>query len=82
MINKEKQSEKIKNQLLDKKKKREEKNSYITAQNIVKDYREKQKSHAAYKRKTQLKNNIINFYDETRQGTPIILIRIAGYYLI
>ena len=76
LINKEKQSEKVKNELLNKKKKREEKDSYISAQKIVKDYREKQKSHSAFKRKSHIKTN--NFYDATRENTPIVLIRIAG----
>ncbi len=78
MINKEKQSEKVKSELLNKKKKRQEKDAYISAQKIVKDYRERQKSHSSFKRKTFQKNRTINFYDATRENTPIVLIRIAG----
>ncbi len=77
-MNKEKQSEKVKSELLNKKKKRDEKDSYVSAQKIVKDYREKQKSHSAFTTKVNLKNRTNNFYDATRENTPIILIRIAG----
>jgi ribosomal protein L30/L7E len=77
-LNKEKQSEKVKSELLNKKKKRQEKDSYVSAQKIVKDYREKQKSHSAFKRKVHLKNRTSNFYDANRENSPIVLIRIAG----
>jgi ribosomal protein L30/L7E len=78
LISKERQSEKVKSELLNRKKKRQEKDSYVSAQKIVKDYRERQKSHSAFKRKTHLKTKTNNFYDASRENSPIILIRIAG----
>ncbi len=79
LINKERISEKIKTDLLNKKKKRETEEKYLTAQKIVKDYREKQKSHAAFKRKIY-KNKTFsnNFYDQSREGKPVMVIRISG----
>ncbi len=79
LINKEKISQKIKNDLLNRKKKREREDKYLTAQKIVKDYRERQKSHSAFKRKLS-KSKIVtnNFYDKSREGKPIIVIRISG----
>jgi len=79
LINKEKISQKIKNDLLNKKKRREQEEKYLTAQKVVKDYRERQKSHSAFKRKVY-KNKIVtnNFYDKSREGKPIIVIRISG----
>lgn len=79
-INKEKLSEKVKNELLNKKKKRQEKESYLTAQKIVKNYREKQKSHSAFKRKLYSnEKNMLNNFEESRQGSPVIVVRISGY---
>lgn len=75
---KEKLGEKIKNELLNKKKKREEKNSYVSAQKVVKDYRERQKSHSVFKRKMMLSKKSLNFYDQSRENTPICIIRISG----
>lgn len=75
--NKEKQSEKIKNTLLNKKRKREEKDSYITAHKLVKDYREKQKSHSYAKKQIFMnKNRSNNFYDKSRENSPVLIIRI------
>lgn len=70
--------------MLNKKKKREERESYMTAQKIVKNYREKQKSHSSFKRRHALKTKTLNFYDASKEGCPVIVIRIAGYiyYLI
>jgi hypothetical protein len=65
--------------MLNKKKKRQEKESYLTAQKVVKNYREKQKSHAAFKRKLQLNaKKTTNFYDQSREGRPVAIIRICG----
>lgn len=82
MINKERLSEKIKNEMLNKKKKRAEMQSYLTAQKIVKDYREKQKSHSNFKRKVHNNKIVENLYDQTREGTPIIIIRISGWAIL
>ena len=78
IINKDKLSERIKNQMLNRKKKRSEVNDYLTAQKIVKDYRERQKSHANFKRKVHSTKLISNFYDSKREGQAVIVIRIAG----
>ena len=78
MINKERLSEKIKNEMLNRKKKREEKESYLTAQKIVKDYREKQKSHSNFKRKVHNNKIVHNLFDKTREGASVIVIRISG----
>lgn len=72
-------SEKIKNEMLNRKKKRDNNDSYLTAQKIVKDYRERQKSHSNFKRKAHNTKIVDNFYDKSRQGSIIIAIRIAGY---
>ena len=78
-LNKEKISEKIKNTLLQKKKKRDENHKYFSAQMLVKNYREKQKSFQNFKSKS---NNLSKFlrlnYDKTKEHYPIILIRICG----
>jgi large subunit ribosomal protein L7e len=81
-VNKERISEKIKNDLLNRKKKKEKNESYHTAQKIVKDYREKQKSHSNFKRKVLNTKFVDNFYDESREGNSVIVIRICGYVLI
>lgn len=78
-INKEQVSERIKNKLLNKKKHRDESKKYISAQSVVKNYRERQKSYSSYKHKIQCSNKFLNqAYDETREHTPLIVIRIAG----
>lgn len=75
--NKEKQSERIKNTLLNKKRRREDKESYVTAHKLVKDYREKQKSHSYAKKQIYMnKNRTNNFYDKSRENTPVLVIRI------
>ncbi len=78
IINKDRLSEKIKNQMLSRKKKRSEVNDYLTAQKIVKDYRERQKSHANFKRKVHTTKFTSNFFDSKREGSAVIVIRIAG----
>ena len=59
-INKEKLSQRIQNELLQKKKKRENKNQYITAQYLVKNNRERQKSYSSYKHKIRIANKLID----------------------
>ena len=78
LINKDKLSEKIKTELLNRKKKREQTDSYLTAQKIVKDYRERQKSHSNFKRKVHNTKYVEHFFDKTREGSSIIAIRITG----
>jgi hypothetical protein len=79
IISKEKLSEKIKGQMLNKKKKREEEKKYLTVQKVVKDYREKQKSHSVFKRKLNTnKIHTTNFYDKSREGKPVMVVRISG----
>jgi len=62
----EKLSERVKNEMLNRKKKREAKDSYLTAQKVVKDYRERQKSHSAFKRKLNNQNKSGNYFDTSR----------------
>ena len=64
--------------MLNKKKKREDKDKYLTAQKIVKNYREKQKSHSVFKRKIYSRNKKNTDYEEEKEGTPIAVIRISG----
>jgi len=78
LVNKERLSEKLKTELLNKKRKKEKSESYLTAQKIVKDYREKQKSHSNFKLKVYNKKYVENFYDSTKEGSVVILIRISG----
>lgn len=56
-LKKETLNKQIKDEMLQKKKKRKENNQdFFTAQMIVKDYREKQKSHSYFKRKVHIIN--------------------------
>jgi hypothetical protein len=72
-------SEKIKNELLTRKTKRNDRDNYLTAQKIVKNYREKQKSHAAFKRKVKHNSKVTNIvFDESREGSPVVIVRISG----
>jgi hypothetical protein len=64
--------------MLSRKKKRQENDSYLTAQKIVKDYRERQKSHSNFKRKVHNNKFVENFYNKTREGAVVIAIRICG----
>lgn len=66
--------------MLNRKKKREAKDSYLTAQKVVKDYRERQKSHSAFKRKLNDKKTL-NHFDKSRENTPVCIIRISGYLI-
>lgn len=78
-LNKEKQSEKVKNQLLSKKKRRDQNESFMTCQKIVKDHRERQKSHSAFRRKSVTNGKHVgNIYDAGRENSSVIVIRIAG----
>lgn len=71
--------EKVKSELLKKKTKRNEADQYLTAQKVVKNYRERQKSHAAFKRNVYNRKKTITKYEEEKEGAPIIAIRISGY---
>lgn len=80
-LNKEKLSERVNAELLKKKRRREATHQYFSAQKLVKNYREKQKSHSAYKYKLKTSNRLINLkYDESHEHTPIIIIRICGQW--
>ena len=80
-INKEKLSERIKNELLNKKKRRDRTHEYISAQSLVKNYREKQKSFSHYKRRVVHTEKLADKnYDATHEHQPIILIRICGQW--
>ena len=80
-IKKEKLSERVNNELLKKKRRREANHQYLSAQKLVKNYREKQKSHTAYKYRLKTSNKILNLkYDETKEHLPIIIIRICGQW--
>ena len=80
-INKEKLSERIKNELLNKKKRRDRTHEYISAQSLVKNYREKQKSFSHYKRRVVHTEKLADKnYDTTHEHQPIILIRICGQW--
>ena len=80
-INKEKLSQRIQNELLQKKKKRENANQYISAQSLVKNNRERQKSYSSYKHKIRIANKLIEQqYDKSYEHKPIIIIRICGIW--
>lgn len=75
----------MKNQFLNKKRKKPMGKDYLTAEKCVKNYREKQKSHAAYKRKVycffivkSTNRYITSDYDSTKENKPIIVVRISG----
>ena len=53
-------SQRVQNELLQKKKKRENANQYISAQSLVKNNREKQKSYSSYKHKIRIANKLID----------------------
>lgn len=80
-INKEQISERIKSKLLNKKRHRDESKKYISAQSVVKNYRERQKSYSSYKHKAKpsISTKLLNqTYDESKEHSPLIIIRIAG----
>ena len=80
-IKKEKLSERVNNELLKKKRRHEATNQYLSAQKLVKNYREKQKSHSAYKYRLKTSNKILNLkYDQSKEHLPIIIIRICGQW--
>ena len=48
---------------------------------MVKNYREKQKSHSAFKYRLKTSNKILDLkYDQTKEHLPIIIIRICGQW--
>ena len=80
-IKKEKLSERVNNELLKKKRRYEANHQYLSAQKLVKNYREKQKSHTAYKHRLKTSNKIVELkYDQTKEHLPIIIIRICGQW--
>ena len=80
-IKKEKLSERVNNELLKKKRRYEVNHQYLSAQKLVKSYREKQKSHSAYKYRLKTSNKILNLkYDQSKEHLPIIIIRICGQW--
>ena len=80
-IKKEKLSERVNNELLKKKRRYEANHQYLSAQKLVKNYREKQKSHTAYKYRLKTSNKVLNLkYDKTKEHLPIIIIRICGQW--
>ena len=80
-IKKEKLSERVNNELLKKKRRYEANHQYLSAQKLVKSYREKQKSHSAYKYRLKTSNKVLNLkYDESKEHLPIIIIRICGQW--
>ena len=80
-IKKEKLSERVNNELLKKKRRYETNHQYLSAQKLVKNYREKQKSHTAYKYRLKTSNKVLNLkYDKTKEHLPIIIIRICGQW--
>ena len=80
-IKKEKLSERVNNELLKKKRRYEATHQYLSAQKLVKNYREKQKSHTAYKYRLKTSNKVLNLkYDKTKEHLPIIIIRICGQW--
>ena len=80
-LSKEKVNERIQNELLKKKKRREATHQYLSAQLLVKNYREKQKSYSAYKKKLPALNKLVNSkFDEEKLHHPIIIIRICGIW--
>ena len=80
-LKKEKLSERVNNELLKKKRRYEVNHQYLSAQKLVKSYREKQKSHSAYKYRLKTSNKVLNLkYDESKEHLPIIIIRICGQW--
>lgn len=80
-LNKERVNERNKNRLLNKKTKRDKSYDYLSAQKIVKNYREKQKSYSAFKRRMGTSDKILRQnFDKKYLHKPIILIRICGIW--
>jgi len=67
----------MKNELLARKRKKTLNKDYLSAEKCVKNYREKQKSYSGFAKKV---NNrfVKNSFDKTREGKPVILVRISG----
>jgi hypothetical protein len=64
--------------MLNRKKRRDEKEQYLTAQKLVKNYREKQKSYSAFKRKVHNDRKTFNNYLADKEGAAVVVIRISG----
>ena len=80
-LKKEKLSERVQAELLTKKRRRERTHNYLSAQKLVKNYREKQKSHSAYKHKIKTAEKLASLkYDESHEHLPIMVIRICGQW--
>ena len=80
-LKKEKISQRVNDELLKKKRRYEVNHQYLSAQKLVKSYREKQKSHSAYKYRLKTSNKVLNLkYDQSKEHLPIIIIRICGQW--
>jgi len=80
-LKKEKLSERVNNELLKKKRRYEATHQYLSAQKLVKNYREKQKSHKMYKYRLKSSDKMVNLkYDPSYEHMPIIIIRICGQW--
>mmetsp|Transcript_19393 Transcript_19393/g.20160 ORF Transcript_19393/g.20160 Transcript_19393/m.20160 type:complete len:249 (+) Transcript_19393:13-759(+) len=71
-------SQKIKTSLLNKKRKKLEMESYFTAQKLLKNNRENQKSFDFYKKQASINNITDSFFDQSRVNSPVLVIRIQG----
>ncbi len=81
-LKKEKLSERVNNELLKKKRRYEATHQYFSAQKLVKNYRERQKSHSAYNYRLKTSNKLIKLkYDSKYEHKPIIIIRICGQWV-
>ena len=81
-LKKEKLSERVNNELLKKKRRYEATHQYFSAQKLVKNYRERQKSHSAYKYKLKTSDKVLSLkYDPKYEHKPIIIIRICGQWV-
>jgi len=67
----------MKEKLGKKKSKRAKDDEFISAPKVIKNYREKQKSYINFKRKIR-NHHIDSKYDESKENTPVIIIRISG----
>ena len=81
-LKREKLSERVNNELLKKKRRYEATHQYFSAQKLVKNYRERQKSHKAYKYRLKTSDKLINLkYDSKHEHKPIIIVRICGQWV-
>lgn len=80
-LNKERVSAKNKEKLLGNKHKRDKSRDYLSAQKLVKNFREKKKSLQAFKRRLNTSERIKNlYYDPNYLHKPIVIIRICGVW--